>query len=569
MSDHSNTYLKPIREHLWGILLLIVILVGSIVSVRVWRARHHGAMTVLESQAMDMTTMKPTVGAAPVATEVVHLGPFVAKVTYTGSVAPLQEQIVYPRVEGMLRNLTVYNGDNIRQGQLIAIIDSPDLESKVAEASAGQAAASSEVPAAQSDVSRMAAERIAAQGEIAAAGSEVAKANAMVTAAKRGVVQRQQDIKSARANLDYWKAEIARQETLYKAGAVSLQELQSERSQATAAEADLENKRAMLGEAEANVEAAKAEVSSKQTMVGVARQRAAAASAALAGAGQTVRQKAAMARQAGAMVATASAIDQYRYTKAPFAGTLTKRYVSPGQFVTTGTAIASIVQIDRIRLQANVSDRDVQAVRVGAPVVAHFAKYPSLTMDAVVTSISPLADQSSRTAVVEAIVSNPRHRFVPGDSVTLDIAVSGNASAISVPSSAVIERGGRSTVWVVRVEAPKGKIKYTCTMHPEIETDKPGDCPICHMPLVPKTSGGNKKAHLVAVTTGASSGDRVEITSGLSDGDEIIYRGNTYLKEGDAVAPTNWSEDGPEHMPQAPGMESMPGMDHSNMKMGK
>jgi uncharacterized protein (DUF305 family) len=30
------------------------------------------------------------------------------------------------------------------------------------------------------------------------------------------------------------------------------------------------------------------------------------------------------------------------------------------------------------------------------------------------------------------------------------------------------------------------KVEYTCTMHPEIIRDKPGDCPICGMTLVEK-----------------------------------------------------------------------------------
>ena len=65
------------------------------------------------------------------------------------------------------------------------------------------------------------------------------------------------------------------------------------------------------------------------------------------------------------------------------------------------------------------------------------------------------------------------------------------------------------------------------------------------MQLVPKVSIGNKKARLVMVTTGPSSGDRIEITSGLRDCDEVIYQGNTYLREGDTVFPAKWGQDGP------------------------
>lgn len=558
-----SNLIRLIRAHFWGVLLLVVLLIGSGIAVRAWKARHPGAMTPLESQAMDMTVMKPPVGAVPVATEVVHLGEFTAKVTYTGSVAPLQEQVIYPRVEGYLKSLTVYNGDRVAANQLIAIVDSPDLQSKVAEAAAGHSAASSEIPTANYNVARMSSERAAAQGEVQSAKSELARAKAMVAAAEKGIVQRQKELKSAEAQMNYWKAEIAREQKLLKAGAVSKAEFDSEQAQAIAAEAEYENKQAMLEEARANVEAARAEVAGKQSMVTVANQRLSAASAALTGAGYEVRQKAAVARQAQAMVTTASTINQYRYIRAPFAGTVTKRYVGPGQYVTPGTAVASIVQMHQVRLQANVSDKDVHAIKLGAPVVARFARDPNLIINAHVTSVSPLADQASRTAIVEALVPNS-HKLVPGDAVTMDIAVSGSSESISVPSSAVVQKDGMSAVWLARAEAPKGKMLYYCTMHPEVVQDRPGDCPKCHMKLVPKTGDGNKKAHLVTVTTGPSSGDRIEVLTGLTDGDEVIYQGNTYLREGDSVFPTEWTADGPKTMPTAPGMGAMPGMDHGS-----
>ncbi len=527
-------------KNLSGVALLVALLIASAIAVRAWKAAHPGSMSVLESQAMDMTVMKPPVGAAPVATEVAHPGRFAAGVTYTGSVAPLQEQVVYPRVEGYLKNLSVYNGDRVSADQLIAVVDSPDLESKAAEAAAARAAAASEIPAAQYNVARISAERGAAQGEVQSAKDELARARAMVTAAQKSVVQRHKDVESAKANLDYWNAEIAREEKLLKSGAISMQEYQSEKAQATAAEAEFENKQAALEEAEANVDAAKADVAGKQSMVGVAGRKATAASADLTGAGYEVRQKAAMARQAGAMALTAATVEGYRYIRAPYAGAVTKRFASPGQFVTPSTAIVDIVQMDRVRLQANVSDKDLGRIKIGASVAAHFAKDPNLVITGRVTSISPLADQASRTTVVEAMVPNAGHKLLPGDAVTLDIAVSEEPDAISVPQSAVVTRDGASAVWVARTEARKGKMLYTCTMHPEVVSDKPGICPKCNMKLVPKMSGGNKKARLVMVTTGASAGDRVEIKGGLKDGDEVIYQGNTYLKDGDTVLPTKW-----------------------------
>ena len=558
--------LQWIKRHIWSLALLVALLVIANYGVQKWRDRHPGAMNIIEAQGMDMTAMKAPEGAVPVATETVHHSRFDSKVTYTGSVTPLTEQNVYPRVEGWLTNLKVYSGDNVSAGQLLAVVDSPDLQSKVAEAAAGRTAATSEISVAQSSTVRMAAERAAARGEIGAAANELAGARARATAESKAVTQAQKDLDSAQANHRYWLAEIEREGNLLKAGAVSLQEYQSEKAQAAVAEAEVGNKQAKLEQARATALAAQAEVSTKQSLVGVARQRASAADAAVTGSRREVDQKSAAARQAGAVVATAATMDSYRYVRAPFAGVVTRRFISPGQLVSPASAILNIVQIDKVRLQANVADTDVSRIMVGAAIVARLTKAPGKVYNARVSSISPLADQSSRTAVVEAIIDNPGHRLTPGDAVTMQIQASPLSDQITVPASALVRRNDRDAIWTARAEAAKGKMTYYCTMHPQIVRDKPGLCPICKMELVPKTSGGNKKAHLVYVTLGGSDGDRVEVTSGLSDGDEVIYKGQIYLKEGDIVFSTDWGSAGPREMPQAPGMKDMPGM--PGMKAG-
>ena len=88
------------------------------------------------------------------------------------------------------------------------------------------------------------------------------------------------------------------------------------------------------------------------------------------------------------------------------------------------------------------------------------------------------------------------------------------------------------------------------------------------MELVPKEKGGNKVAHLLKVTLGAVSKDQVEISSGLADGDEVISKGQAYLREGDYVYPTKWTNAGPTSFPSGSGkMESMPGMGGSSNNM--
>ena len=494
----------------------MVVIVIAVIGVRVWQARNPGAMTVLQAQGMDMSAMEPPAGPVPVATEVVHPGPFSSTVAYTGSVAPFQEQVIYPRVDGYLKELTVYNGDRVSRDQVLAVVDSPDLQTRTAEASAGYAAAQKDIPVAQSEVSRAKSELAATKADVEVATGDLDSAQGMVDAAQKMVVQAQKEVKSA---------------------------------QATAAEAELEIRQAKVTEAEANVRAAQGDLKSKQAAVRAAKERMAAAKASLEGAGRQVSQKVEMARQSGAAAATASIVNEYRYVRALFAGIVTKRYLSPGQFVSSGTAILSVVQIDQVRLQANVADKDLPLIAVGAVVIARFAKYPDLTISATVTSVSPLVNQNSKTALVEAIVPNPRHKLVPGDGVTLSIAISQSAHSVTVPVAAIVQKDGKSAVWIAR----------SMSDMPDMP-NMPGMSHGKHDMSSQKNGGTMKHAHLVMVTTGATDGRRTEILSGLSPGDEIIYEGNTYLREGDVVMPTKWGESGPAEIPKAPPMKPMPNM---------
>ncbi|MHB1456023.1 MAG: HlyD family secretion protein [Armatimonadota bacterium] len=323
-----------IRKHALGLIMLIGLFILSS-----WAVKHFkkpGQMTVIESQAMDMTAMKPPIGSVPVATEFAGTGEFRSKVRYTGSVVAYNEQNIYPRVDGWLTGLKVYNGDRVIAGQLLAVLDSPDIQNKLSEASYGQVAALQEIPIAQSNLTRMKAERNAARREIKVAHTEIAGAKASVVAAQKMVTGAEKELKSAEANLRYWQDEFKRQENLLKAGAVSRQEYDVEKSQLAAAEADVENKQAKIEEAQANVDVAKAELNNKQEQVKIASDRASAADAALSSASGEVSQKASMANMAGAQKATAASFNQYRMIRAPFNGVVTKRYLSPGVLVSPG-----------------------------------------------------------------------------------------------------------------------------------------------------------------------------------------------------------------------------------------
>ena len=308
-----------------------------------------------------------------------------AVVVYTGSVAPFNEEDIYPRVTGRIVEMSVYPGDAVRPGQVVARLDSVELSSKVGEAEAGLATA-------QASRAQMEADLVAAQ---------------------HAVVQMEKELAMVDAELTYARSLIARTERLFNTGAVSRQEYESDRAMAASAEAKREAALAKIEQARAGQAAARKKLEAADSMVA----------------------------QARAALRTASIVRDYVDIVAPSPGYVVKRLVAPGVLVQPGMAILKIAQIDRVRLQANVGEKDVASIRVGSPVTVTGVVPGQLALTARVTAVFPFVDQGPRTAVVEAVVDNPGRRFLPGQYVTMQFVTGERATALTVPVRAVVAHG--------------------------------------------------------------------------------------------------------------------------------
>jgi multidrug efflux pump subunit AcrA (membrane-fusion protein) len=391
--------------------------------------------------AMDMS-MRVTSGSTPfpVSTAPVERGSVVGNVVYTGSVAPFNEEDVYPRVTGRIVDMSVYPGDAVRAGQIVARLDSVELSSRVKEAEAG----------------------------LATAQASRAQMEADIVAAKHAVAQMEKELAMVDADLTYARSLIARTERLYNTGAVSRQEYESDRAMAASTEAKREAALAKLEQSRASETAARKKLEAADAMVS----------------------------QAQASLRTATIVRDYVEITTPTSGYVVKRLVAPGVLVQPGMAILKIAQIDRVRLQANVGEKDVASIRVGSPVTVTTTAPGQPPTVARVTSVFPFVDQGPRTAVVEAVVENVGRRFLPGQYVTMQFVTGERSTALTVPVHAVTRMGGKATVWVVKDE----------------------------------------RAELQPVTTGLEGPDRVEISQGLSGNERVIVRGHEGLYAGARVS---------------------------------
>ncbi|WP_117212161.1 efflux RND transporter periplasmic adaptor subunit [Allorhizocola rhizosphaerae] len=125
--------------------------------------------------------------------------------------------------------------------------------------------------------------------------------------------------------------------------------------------------------------------------------------------------------------------------------------ISVGSPVSNGTAIATIVDVSELGLVADVDETDVLLVKEGIKAEAELDAAPGVMLAATVTAIDVLPTANSRGAVaykvhlvLEKANLNPR----PGMSALVRLRVREAAETIAVPAAAVFSSNGQDTVWV-------------------------------------------------------------------------------------------------------------------------
>jgi hypothetical protein len=163
-------------------------------------------------------------------------------------------------------------------------------------------------------------------------------------------------------------------------------------------------------------------------------------------------------------------------------------------------SIIKIAKTDVVRLQVNVSEADLAQVTIGQTMLAQSGEAPTHPITARISAIFPAQDPSARTAIVEARITNTGNRLKLGQYLSVELPLGSNEQpALSVPTSALIVRDGKSSVFVVANDDLRNTAKR------------------------------------VEVTTGRMSNARTEIMSGLKEGDQVITSGLANLNDGDAI----------------------------------
>jgi RND family efflux transporter MFP subunit len=135
--------------------------------------------------------------------------------------------------------------------------------------------------------------------------------------------------------------------------------------------------------------------------------------------------------------------------RAPFSGIVFDIQVSPQEHVTTGNELFTLVNIDRIQVQARVLESEIGKMQVGREVDLKFSAYPGKVFKGKVKAISPVVNPDDRTCKVTIEVANPEEEIKPGMHTDVEIAADIYTDRLLVPQDAVLVRTGRKLVFVV------------------------------------------------------------------------------------------------------------------------
>nr|WP_245562185.1 efflux RND transporter periplasmic adaptor subunit [Stanieria cyanosphaera] len=191
----------------------------------------HGDMSHDEMMAVD-----GSFNPHPVRVETVKPQVLEASVSYTGTIKPYEEIMVYPRVAGQLTNYSVYPGDRVTAGQPIATLDASELTTGVAEAAA-----------------------------------EVSTMETDLEMSKIEVDEQRSAIAQIEADLDYLNLKKDRFARLVKDGVISQDEFDVVDSEVRSKEANLKQARVKLARMEAQVTNNRAKINQAKAKVDTAK----------------------------------------------------------------------------------------------------------------------------------------------------------------------------------------------------------------------------------------------------------------------------------------------------------
>ena len=174
---------------------------------------------------------------------------------------------------------------------------------------------------------------------------------------------------------------------------------------------------------------------------------------------------------------------------APFDGTIGLRNISVGAQVTPNTPLATIREINLLKLDFSVPEKYSKEITAGKK-VKFSVQAEDTSFDARIVAAEGGIETTTRNLKVRAVIDSKSSSLKPGAFATVELPLGTRSSALMIPSQAVI---------------PQERDKKVIVSH-------------------------NGIAQFVVIKTGVRKASEVEITDGLKSGDTVVTTGVLFIK---------------------------------------
>jgi RND family efflux transporter MFP subunit len=310
----------------------------------------------------------------------------IGEVTLPATVEAFQSARLFSRVSGYVKAWHAEIGQDVKAGDLLVEIDTPELDQELMQARADLGIS---------------------QAAVTQAEAELTESIAALDQAKADRVRSQADVELANSRLKRREVLLGKQAATQEEFDTAVRDRDARKAEVTASDATITRQVAAVGTRRAVIESRKAAVESAE-----------------------------------ANVRRLEELQSFQKVVAPFNGVVTQRTAEVGNLVTAGNSAANealyqLAQTDRVRVQVAVPQSEAAGVTVGSEVVVRVPEHPDHTVSAVVTRTSRSVDPTTRTLLAEIELPNSAELFPPGIYAEVAIATRSPESTWLVPTNTV------------------------------------------------------------------------------------------------------------------------------------
>lgn len=298
-------------------------------------------------------------------------------VSAIGTISPRERATVSARVNGQIKSMPLLRNRYVRAGDVIATLESRDIQAQRAEA---------------------------------AAALEEAQANARLLsggAIPETTAQDEKALRDARANVANARATYERRLALYESGGISKKDLEASQLALTTAENDLRA-------AETASRLHQTATNPNNRAITISR-----------------------IKQAQERLAALDTQLSYATVRAPFSGVITEQFQYEGEYAAAGGKLFTIADVSEVIVKAPFADTIAAALKVGDPATVLPQEFQDTKLTGIISLVSRASDPQNRTVEVWVNLKNEGGRLRADSAAKVVVATRTATDVIVAPASAV------------------------------------------------------------------------------------------------------------------------------------